>query len=109
MCVQLPQPVAIAAPPLAGRVVPLVLEPDGDPVLAESPEVLAQCVVQLALPLAGQELDDLLAAADEHVAVAPYGVARVGPGDTHGVTAVDRKSTRLHSSHKCASRMPSSA
>jgi hypothetical protein len=39
--------------------VPLVLEPDGDPVTGEGPQALAQRVVQLAGPLAAQERHDL--------------------------------------------------
>ena len=42
---------------------PLVLEAHGDAVVAEGPQVLAQHVVELALPLARQERDDLVAAA----------------------------------------------
>src|SRR5690242_19723553 len=45
MLVELPQLVAVAAPPPALRVVGLVLEPDRDPVLMERPQVLAQGVV----------------------------------------------------------------
>src|SRR5438067_2366841 len=49
--VELPQLIAVAAPPMAIRVVGLVLEPDRDPVLAERPQVLAQGIVELAVPL----------------------------------------------------------
>src|SRR5580704_19335734 len=69
--VELPQLVAVAAPPMAIRVVRLVLEPDRDPVLAERPQVLAQGVVELAVPVGGEELDDRGPAGEEGVAVAP--------------------------------------
>src|SRR3546814_8637617 len=36
-------------------------------------------------------------------------VGKVGPGNCAAVEALDRKSTRLNSSHKCATRMPASA
>jgi hypothetical protein len=69
--VELPQLVPVAAEPLPGRIVPLVLEAYGHPVV--TPQTRAQYVVQLGLPLSGQELDDLLAAGDELVAVTPDG------------------------------------
>ena len=48
--VELRQLVAVAAPALPVGVVPLVLEPDGDPVVGERPQLLAERVVELALP-----------------------------------------------------------
>ena len=56
--VELPVLVAVGAEPLAGVVVPLVGEAHGDAVVGEGPELLDQPVVELALPLAGQEGDD---------------------------------------------------
>jgi hypothetical protein len=49
-----------------------------------SSRVLPQRVVELALPLAREERDDLLAARDERVAVAPDRVDRVCGGDPLG-------------------------
>jgi hypothetical protein len=76
--VELPQLVAVRPPPLPVGVPALVLEADGDAVAVEGPQVLAQRVLVLARPLRGEELDDLGAAGDEGVAVAPDGVLRVG-------------------------------
>src|SRR6187455_3331378 len=56
--VELPVLVAVAAPPLAVGVAALVLEPHRDAVLVEAPELLAQPVVELARPLAAQEVAD---------------------------------------------------
>src|SRR2546422_441293 len=53
--VELPQLVAVAAPPAARGVVAFVLEPDRDPVPVEGPQVLAQRVVELAVPLGREE------------------------------------------------------
>src|SRR5271163_313570 len=53
--VELPQFIAVAAPPLAGGVSALVLEPDGDVVVVKTPQALAQRIVELALPFLGQE------------------------------------------------------
>src|SRR5215217_637589 len=88
LVVELPLLVAVAAPPLARRVARLVLEAHRDPIGGERPEVLAQRVVLLAVPLAGQERDDRLAAGEELVAVAPLRVLAVRAGDALGVTAV---------------------
>src|SRR5690242_13281185 len=71
LLVELPLLVAVAAPPLPGGVPALVLEAHGDPVGGERPQVLAQRVVALALPLAAQELDDRGTAGEELVPVAP--------------------------------------
>src|SRR4029079_9507833 len=52
---ELPVLVAVRPPPATGGVVPLVLEAHGDAVAGERPEILAQHVVELLLPLAHQE------------------------------------------------------
>src|SRR3954447_6004313 len=96
LVVELPLLVAVAAPPLPRRVATLVLEAHGDPVAAERPQVLAQRVVELALPLARQELDDRGAAGEELVAVAPLRILAVGGGDALGVARVPRVLGRLH-------------
>src|SRR3954468_10607600 len=88
--------VAVAAPPRPRRVATLVLEAHGDPVAAERPQVLAQRVVELALPLARQELDDRGAAGEELVAVAPLRILAVGGGDALGVAHVPRVLGCLH-------------
>src|SRR5690606_8342842 len=76
--VELPVLVAVAAVPGPGRIVGLVLEAHGDAVARERPQRLAQGVVELALPLLGQELDDRVPAAQEPVPVAPDRVLAVG-------------------------------
>src|SRR4051794_13190461 len=53
--VELPVLIAVGAPPAAVRVVPFVLEAYGDAVAGERPEILAQDVVELPLPLANEE------------------------------------------------------
>src|SRR5690348_7008202 len=74
---ELPVLVAVAAEPLAGVVVPLVGEAHGDALLRERPQLLDQPVIELARPLALQELADLLAADRELRPVAPLRVLRV--------------------------------
>src|SRR6516225_1739391 len=90
MRVELPQFVAIGPPPLPRCVVGLVLEADGDAVLRERPEVLAQRVIEFALPFLGQELDDLVPSGDEAVAVAPHRIDGIGGGDALGIAGVPR-------------------
>src|SRR5215213_5091648 len=86
--VELPMLVAVAAPPLAAGVVRLVLESHRDPVIGEAPQLLAQLIVELALPLPSQEVHDRLTALEELVAIAPLGVLRVGGGNALGITRV---------------------
>src|SRR3954462_10593509 len=95
LVVELPLLVAVAAPPLPRRVATLVLEAHGDPVAAERPQVLAQRVVELALPLAGEERDDRLAAGEELVTVAPLRVLRVRGSDALRIGRVPRILGRL--------------
>src|SRR4051794_7325189 len=86
--VELPQFVAIGAPPVTGGVPGLVLKAHRNAVAFEGPEVLAEGVIQLARPLAGQESNDVEAADEELVAVSPYGILAVGHGDALGIGGV---------------------
>src|SRR4051794_24420201 len=96
LAVELPLLVAVASPPLAGGVTTLVLEAHGDPVVRERPQVLAKRIVDLALPLAAQELDDLGATRQPLLAVAPLRVLGVGRGHSLGVARVPRILCRLN-------------
>src|SRR5262249_46428354 len=78
---ELPQLVAVAAPPLPGGIVALVLEAHGDAVALEAPHVLAQRVVELAGPLGPQELHDLRTPAAEQTALPPHRSPGVGERD----------------------------
>ena len=69
---------------------PLVLESHRDPVRPERPQILAQRVVKLALPLAGEKRPDRVTARDELVAVAPLRVDGVRIRDTIGIARVPR-------------------
>src|SRR4051794_469542 len=72
--VELPVLVAVGAEPVAGVVVPLVGEPDGDAVPGEHPQLLDEPVIQFAGPLAGEEVLDRRPAGKELRPVAPLGV-----------------------------------
>src|SRR5947207_3043411 len=67
---------------------PFVLEPDGNPVPIERPEILAEDVVELVAPLAREERNDLVTPADELIPVPPDGVRRVRAGNSFGVASV---------------------
>src|SRR4051794_39561244 len=96
LAVELPLLVAVASPPLAGGVTTLVLEAHGDPVVRERPQILAKRIVELALPLAAQELDDPGATRQPLLAVAQPRVLGVGRGHSLGVARVPRILCRLN-------------
>src|SRR5690242_14754981 len=85
---ELPVFVAVRAEPVAGIVVPLICEANGDARLLPGPDFLDQAVVELLGPLAAQELHDRLAPAEKLAPVAPGAVGRIGERDALGVAAV---------------------
>jgi hypothetical protein len=68
--------------------VPLIGEPDRDPAALVRPQLLDQAVVELAVPLAVEELDDLAVAVEELGAVTPATVLGIGEGDALRVPSV---------------------
>src|SRR3954469_3526626 len=74
----------------------LVGEAHGDAVALDRPQLLDQAVVQLALPLAGQEGHDLVPAVDELRPVAPLGVDGVGARDLLGIAGIPRVLGHAH-------------
>jgi hypothetical protein len=82
--VELPLFVAVGAKPVAGGVVPFVLEADRDAVLVECPEILDQAILLLLFPFTGQEGHDRLAALKNLRAVAPAAVLGIGAGNPNG-------------------------
>jgi hypothetical protein len=85
---KLPILVPVGAEPGAAVVVPLIRKAHGDAVLAEAPQLLDEPIVELALPLAGQEGDDLLPAPQEFGTVSPVAIDGVGECDLFGIAAV---------------------
>jgi hypothetical protein len=80
--------VGMTSPPVSLRIPALVLEPDRDAVPRKAPEALLQPVIELANPLASQEVPDGLAALEELVTVAPHRILRVGQRHFLGVAGV---------------------
>src|SRR5580700_466264 len=76
--VELPVLVPVRAEPVSGIIVPLVSKAHRDAVGTKRPDLLDEAVVELAVPLALQELTDRLAAAQELGTVAPLGILAVG-------------------------------
>src|SRR5277367_6720830 len=72
--VKLPVFISVGAEPVAGVVVALVGEADGDARSIEGPQLLDQTIIQLTPPLSCQEFDDLLASVDELCAVSPLAI-----------------------------------
>src|SRR5580692_4509868 len=86
--VELPILVAIAAKPVARRVVPFIGKAHGYPVVAKRPDLLDQPILQLANPLAYEECLDGFAATNELGAVAPDAVHRIGERYFGGIARV---------------------
>src|SRR4029077_12697650 len=86
--VELPVLVAVGAEPVARIIVPLVRDPHRDAILAEGPDFLDQPIVELAVPLATQELLDCGASLQELRAVTPLRVLSVGECDTLRIARV---------------------
>src|ERR1700682_6696963 len=76
--IELPVLVAVGAEPVSRVVAPLVGETHRDAVLAARPDFLDEPVVELAAPLAAQELLDGRAPVQKLGAVAPLRVLGVG-------------------------------
>src|SRR5215813_13346657 len=77
LIVELPVLVAVGAEVVTAVVAPLVGEANGDPVAGERPELLDEAIVELAVPFAGEELDDRGPAAEKLGAVPPAAVFAV--------------------------------
>ena len=85
---KLPVLVAIGAEPLATIIAIFVGISDGNTIAGESPEFFDQTVVELLIPLAGQESLGLGPVLRELDAIAPTGIERVGKRHFGGIAAV---------------------
>src|SRR6476620_11276978 len=86
--VELPVLVAVRAEPLPVGVVELVREPDRDPIPVVRPQFLDQTVFQFAVPLPGEEVDDLAAPLQKGGPIAPPTVLGVSLRDLLGITGI---------------------
>ena len=88
--IELPILVAVRAIPVVGIVAPFVSEAHGDAVVAERPQLFDESILQLAAPLARQELDDLLAPLRKLGTVSPLAVDGVRERDARRIATVPR-------------------
>jgi len=85
---ELPVFVAVRTEPVVCIVVPLVCEPDCNPVLVKCPDFLDEPVVELFCPLPFQECDNGIASGETLGPVTPHTVRGVGKGNLFRVTGV---------------------
>ena len=85
---ELPVFVTVRPKPVAGIVMPLVGEPNRNPVAGEGPQLFDQPVIKLARPLAGQKRDDLFPADRELGPVPPTTLFAVSQCDALWVSCI---------------------
>src|SRR5262249_11985128 len=85
---ELPVLVAVAPEPVSAIVMPLIGKAHGDTIVAKGPQLLDQTIIELAVPFACQEGDDLLAPAQELHAVPPHAVLGIGKRDSPWLSRV---------------------
>src|SRR5258708_22482565 len=88
--VKLPILVTERPKPVAAVIMPLIGETYRDAVLAETPQLFDQTVVQFAIPFTCQKGRDLFAAANEIGTVPPLACQCVGKRHTLGIAAIPR-------------------
>ena len=86
--IEFPVLVSVGAVPIAGVVMALIGETDGDASSVEGPELFDQAVVEFATPFSGEECDNLFATVDELGPVSPSAVDGVGESDLFGIAGV---------------------
>src|SRR3954471_24585531 len=68
----------------------------GNPILMRGPKILAQPIIKLARPLTLQKGDDLRAAVEKLIAVAPFAVFRIAQRHSLRIARVPQILCRLH-------------
>src|SRR5215471_5709769 len=86
--VKLPILVSVTAEPMTGIVVPFIGKAHSDPIVAESPHLLNEPIIELAIPFAGEECLDFLAPMNEFGAVSPNAVGGIGECYASGVAGI---------------------
>lgn len=75
---------------------PLILELDGHPVLAKSPQGFLELIAEFPFPFPPQELPDLLPTFQEFRAIAPLAILRMSQHETFWVARVPEVFGELH-------------
>jgi hypothetical protein len=86
--IEFPVLVAVGAEPASRIVVVLVREPDRDTIARVCPQLLDEPVVELPVPFACQELDDLGPSLEDLAAVSPLAVDRIRQRNAFGIAGV---------------------
>ncbi len=86
--IELPVLVSVGAVPVAGVIVTLVGEANGDACAVEGPQLFDEAIVEFALPLSCEEGDDVRASVDELGAISPLAVYRVAKRDLFRIACV---------------------
>jgi hypothetical protein len=100
MPIEFPILVPIGSEPVSAIIVPFVREPNGDPILTKSPNLLNKPVFEFFSPLSREELDDRFAPGQKLRAIAPYAVAGVGTRHFVWITTVPRVFRESHFFHR---------
>ncbi len=77
--VKFPVFVSIRSKPVPAIVMPLVGEPDRNPIFMDGPKLLDQSIIEFPDPLAGKELNNRFTTRDKLGAITPHAIKRVGP------------------------------
>jgi hypothetical protein len=88
--VEFPVLVAVGAEPVPRIVVVFVREPDRDTIPRVCPQLLDEPVVELPIPFACQELDDVGPSLEDLAAVSPLAVDSVRQRNALGIAGVPR-------------------
>src|ERR1700688_1679540 len=86
--IEFPLLIAMAAKPIAGIIVPLVLESHGDAVFVEGPELLDQPVIEFSGPFAAKKIDDRCAALEDFRAIAPAAVFGISERNAFWIASI---------------------
>jgi hypothetical protein len=86
--VKLPVLVSVGSDPVAGIVVKLIGEADGDSISGKGPEFLNKAIIDFPDPFAGQKFDDLRPALKELAPIPPTAVGRVDKRDAFRITTI---------------------
>src|SRR5262249_14598419 len=73
--------VAIASQPLPTVIVPFICEPHSNAILTKRPHFLNEAIIQLAVPLSGQEGFNFLAPLQKFRPISPAAVGSIGERD----------------------------
>ena len=96
--------IAIGAKPMAGGIVPFILEAHGNMIFVKRPKLLDEAIVEFASPLPGKEFDDGRAPMEKFRAVPPPAVFRIGKRHPGGIAAIPGILGKANFIYRCRKR-----